>query len=259
MFEIAGTATLAKRQGFEFDGAWLDVPDTEYSVDRQSEYIYNTVLRKVPMRDRKYLAENNYRFDYPFGNYNLYLQHGYEWPQYKGNTIVQSFLQDSKMIDIEIAYDLFGTYDSIKQEINDVYGDLSDYVCIHVRRGDYLSNECRMCGFNVLTKEQIDDILKIHFPLNRVIFVSDDLDWCKENFKGDRYVFADRDCKNHTEMDLYIQTQCGGNIISNSTFSWWGAYLNPNSKVVVPYPWFSNAPWGNHEQIYCENWIKYQI
>lgn len=62
-------------------------------------------------------------------------------------------------------------------------------------------------------------------------------------------------------MDLYLPTQCGkGNVISSSTFSWWGAYLNqsPNKTVIAPYPWFNNNFLNGFNQIIPDEWIKYE-
>jgi hypothetical protein len=71
----------------------------------------------------------------------------------------------------------------------------------------------------------------------RYLLISDDIDWCKSKFKGSNFYFIDDE---PPIIDLYLQTMCTHNIISNSTFSWWGAWLNPNpSKIVVaPIKWF---------------------
>ncbi len=71
----------------------------------------------------------------------------------------------------------------------------------------------------------------------RFLIISDDINWCKKNFKGSNYFFTD----NNTALeDLYLQSLCTNNIISNSTFSWWGAWLNENPVkiVIVPKPWY---------------------
>ena len=62
--------------------------------------------------------------------------------------------------------------------------------------------------------------------------------WCKKHFKGQNYVFADKG--NSMLEDFYLQSLAANNIISNSSFSWWGAWLNmnPDKKVFYPSPWF---------------------
>jgi hypothetical protein len=86
-----------------------------------------------------------------------------------------------------------------------------------------------------------------------VIF-SDDINWCKENlnFIKNKIFVTD----NLDYQDMYLMSMCKNNIIANSSFSWWGAWLNKNTnkKVVYPYIWFNFGP--DASQIGCENWIK---
>jgi hypothetical protein len=62
---------------------------------------------------------------------------------------------------------------------------------------------------------------------------------------------------NPTEIDLCLMSMCDHNIIANSSFSWWGAWLNnnPNKKVVAPKKWFGPAYTHNTKDLYPESWI----
>ena len=95
-------------------------------------------------------------------------------------------------------------------------------VCVHIRRGDYLE----LPMFNVCGKQYyIDAIEKIKTMVNNPIFYffSNDIDWVKNNFRGDDYRFVDI-AENEVE-DLYMMYHCAHYIISNSSFSWWAQYL----------------------------------
>jgi hypothetical protein len=84
------------------------------------------------------------------------------------------------------------------------------------------------------------------------IFISDDKKWCYDNFHGFISPFNDE------LEDLMLMSNCSHNIIANSSFSWWGAYLNQNiDKVVIgPKKWFGiNGP-QDEGDIIPHNWIK---
>lgn len=110
----------------------------------------------------------------------------------------------------------------------------SELVSIHVRRGDYLRLPHRhpFVGVKYL-REAV-----ARFPESEFLVFSDDLPWCRGFFKGPRFHFAEG---NTVLADLYLMTQCrGGHICSNSTFSWWGAYLG-EGKTVFPSMWYGPA------------------
>jgi len=72
------------------------------------------------------------------------------------------------------------------------------------------------------------------------LIFSDDIEWCKLNFDFlENKIFVNG---NTDFQDLYLMSKCNDNIIANSTFSWWGAWLNqnPNKKVIAPKIWFGN-------------------
>lgn len=249
MFEIAAAASFAKWNDKEYVGAVYK------KNEEPPQEAKDTVLRKVKMN----IDHNGYVI-FSNGHPNAYLSPSYKIPTDVDRLIISNYLQDPKFIDKDVAFDLFGIYDSINKEIEEKYGDLSDYACVNIRRGDYLLPIHKKIGFKTLTCNDIKEMIAKYFPDDKLLFVSDDIEWCKENFKSEKYYFADKPCNYKPEMDLYLQTKCGkGNIISCSTFSWWGAYLNPNpdKKVVAPYPWFNNNFLRGFKQIYPKEWIKY--
>jgi hypothetical protein len=115
-------------------------------------------------------------------------------------------------------------------------------VSLHVRRGDYLN---RPEWHPVCDRSYYDealDSLQDRFGRLRVAVFSDDLDWCRETFRGRRYRFSE---SNDAGIDMCLMSRCEHHVIANSSFSWWAAWLNPSpDKVVItPNRWFGpNGP-----------------
>jgi len=120
----------------------------------------------------------------------------------------------------------------VKQNYNFIYNER--FHSIHVRRGDYLNMLYKhpFCGM-----QYYNEAISLLGRHENYLIVSDDIDWCKANFKLPNVIFIEN---SNPLNDLYLQSLCVNNIISNSSFGWWGAYLNRNpSKIVVaPKMWF---------------------
>lgn len=123
-------------------------------------------------------------------------------------------------------------------------------VSLHIRRTDYLTSN----NFHpVQNLNYYNKALKTIGKYNKLYIVSDDIVWCKNNLKYDKMVFVE----NTTNIqDLYIMSMCHHNIIANSSFSWWGAWLNSNPKkiVIAPKNWFGNKNI-NTSDIIPSEWI----
>ena len=70
---------------------------------------------------------------------------------------------------------------------------------------------------------------------DRYLVFSDDIPWCREHFRGQQFEFSEG--RDEIE-DLLLMSSCRGAIISNSSFSWWGAWLAGHNKVICPSRWF---------------------
>ena len=152
------------------------------------------------------------------------------------------YCQNNDLIDEKIIQQFISIPNDVKEKIFELYGDLSDYICLHVRRGDYLwSDNYKL--YNVLSKEYIERVINKYFPNDKIIVISDDIKWCKENLSDiPNIIFADKDTDTISAVivDFYIQTLTKGNICSGSSFSMAGVLLNPNPNktVIVPDPFF---------------------
>lgn len=132
----------------------------------------------------------------------------------------------------------------------------SNSVAIHIRRGDYTSQEWKSSHL-VITgpKYYLDSIAMLRSKLNNPIFYffSDDISWIKNNFNGDDFVFVSHNKNEKSYIDMYLMSLCKHFIIANSTFSWWAAWLSnsPDKLVIMPEPWLKNI---QTPGIYPETW-----
>jgi hypothetical protein len=110
-------------------------------------------------------------------------------------------------------------------------GDDTPLVSVHFRRGDYL----QVSSLNLDSNYYESAIKKIYdlLPDFKLLVFSDDIDWCKENIVGDNVFYSEG---NNNYVDMCMMSMCEHNIIANSTFSWWGAYLNKNPRKIVVCP-----------------------
>lgn len=136
----------------------------------------------------------------------------------------------------------------------------SNSVSLHIRRGDYVSDnsnseiyyQCSMAYYN----EAMERIAKI--VSNPVFFVfSDDIKWAKKKLNsGCKFEFIDHNSGKDSYIDMQLMSLCKHNIIANSTFSWWGAWLNTNPEKLVcsPKEWFVNGQ--SSDDLIPESWHR---
>lgn len=132
------------------------------------------------------------------------------------------------------------------------------YTSVHIRRGDYLLYPDVYMG--MCTREyylKAIEYIRQKEPNSKFIFFSDDIEWAKENINISEAVYYDKSiCGDYQDWyDMYLMSKCQNNIIANSTFSWWGAWLNQNQNrvVIAPKKWHKN---NDTPDIWCEGWIK---
>lgn len=118
-------------------------------------------------------------------------------------------------------------------------------VAVHIRRGDYVGDR----QYWVLDKHyyvSAVSFLRSRIKNLRIYYFSDDPRWVREHMTGSDLsgeIISGQCTKSNIE-DLFLMSRCTHNIIANSTFSWWGAWLNehPNRQVVAPKRWFQTLP-----------------
>ena len=134
-------------------------------------------------------------------------------------------------------------------------------VCVHIRRGDYLRSDLVGLYGGICTDEYYKkaiDYIREHVDNPIFYFFSNDMDWVRDNFVSDDYHYVNEDGAYDGMTDMYLMTKCRHNIVANSSFSWWGAWLGAqNDKIVVcPNRWVNT-----HEvtDIICDGWVRINV
>jgi len=243
MFQIAAAHALALRNGdtSTFDLSSCFTPNQGNSAPAYEDNVLSRINKSTMIPKNRYIEP----------------KFGYSEIPYSENMIIDGYFQSERY---------FKDYE--KEIINLFKIDLKDIfkisyhfdawgvtskptTSIHIRRGDYLKNQGY---YKMLDVDYYKKAMELIGDSN-FIFVSDDIEWVKENFVGEDFIYSP--FKGEV-LDLTLMTMCDNNIISNSSFSWWGAYLNPtvDKKVVAPKEWFGAHGHKDTDDTIPNNWIK---
>lgn len=264
MFQYAAARSLAEQNSTDvmFDLSWFDQDfDANttpryyelscFSLDATAHKYDGTARARLRRRLAKQYTEPHFHYDENFKKLSK-------------NAVLNGYFQSEKyFIDIREILLLDFTWkkkpEGKNQELLEQIQQDPSSVSVHVRRGDYVSNE-NAAKFHGLTgaeyyKAAVKQILqKVKSP--KLYVFSDDPGWCKQNLKFTQpttYISHNTD----GSEDMRLMKACGHNIIANSSFSWWGAWLNTNpDKVVIgPSRWFSH-PESNTKDVIPSTWHK---
>ena len=244
LFQISTSHAISKRTGKKM---LFDISDI-YSPHKTYNHYLDNFFRKV-------------EFTTITETYNTVFERGFEFaniPEIDGNLKLNGYFQSEKYF-IDNRKDILNLFeiDTINNNyLSEKYLNvLTTNTCsIHVRRGDYL----HLTDIHPTQdlSYYIDSYNTIGEDYNYLIF-SDDISWCLKNFgfiKHKTFITGNTDFQ-----DLYLMSMCDNNIIANSTFSWWGAWLNENNdkRVIIPKKWFGDRNSHlNTNDLYPNKWIK---
>jgi hypothetical protein len=252
LFQIAATKSIAidTNNDCSFPNLishlqYLDL-DGFYNPNLKHSHEYMELfknLKTVPITEYVYLEE------YPFEYIETQIT--------KNNTLINGFFQSEKYFKhnrkeiLEYLDFSFIPKDYISEKYSFINNKRT--TSIHVRRGDYVNHPSHHPTQSIEYYKQGVEILNNVTDL--FVVFSDDIQWCKENLKLENIVYIENE-KDYIE--LYLMSLCDNNIISNSSFSWWGAWFNKNENktVVGPAKWFGSAIQHKTSDILPESWIK---
>jgi hypothetical protein len=140
--------------------------------------------------------------------------------------------------------------------IHGKYQFLGDMNSIHIRRGDYLHQQG---NHPVITLDYLNKGIEYLGRNEKYLIFSDDINWCKNNLNLKNAFFVENELD---YISLFMMSLCKNHILSNSSFSWWGAWLNKdNQKTIIrPRHWFGpNYSNLNTSDMCPEDWVVFDV
>jgi hypothetical protein len=242
MFQIAAGYSLALDNNDDY-GINYNIQHHLLQGNTKHKYKDN-LFKNVPSTD-----------EVPVNQYQEPFHHHKEIPYQEPGMMLHGYLQSEKYFkhNADKIKQLFTFPDDVKDRIHKAFDKIREaygkrIVGMHVRRGDYLDNPhihptCSPVYYKYAQKTFEDSVF---------VVATDTPDWVASNLCNDNTIL----CNSKDELeDMYMLTQCDDVIMSNSTFAWWGAWLNNNNpKVIVPKLWFGPGGPQDYEDIYCDHW-----
>lgn len=222
-----------------------DITKRNFNLDKFPNINYNLinndVIRNFNSNGYPIIYTDNFHYiDLEYNNNLNYYLDGY-WQSEKYfkeiENIIRQELSPNKLI---------------LDKISKVHNPEDNNVSLHIRRTDYITSN----GVHPIQPiSYYEEALNIIKDYDNILVFSDDIEWCKNNLHFYKMLFIE----NNTDIeDLYIMASCKNNIIANSSFSWWGAWLNnnPDKKIITPINWFGIQANLNTSDMMPNNWIK---
>lgn len=247
--------TFYKTNPFLLDKLIVNIP--KVSSKDLSEYLssYNSSLFGLfKSKKWKIFTENNFHGqDIPISKYSGFYFDGY-WQK-------EIYLSD-------IREDLLKEF-LIKEELNNSNKEMlaqikrDNSISLHVRRGDFVTDKKTLLIHGVCSVEYYNKAVsyledKLKDPVFYVF--SNDYNWAKDNIKfKSKVVYVDINDSKQGYLDMNLMKHCKNNIVANSSFSWWGAWLNenPNKIVISPKKWYASSRMQKRSKYLIPNsWVR---
>ncbi|MFW6222191.1 MAG: alpha-1,2-fucosyltransferase [Bacteroidota bacterium] len=242
MFQYAAATALAKHHN---TGVALDVSEFSYyhlrrfALDAYKLEGTNILPVKRTSKIVRFFEKIKPRKDLYVEPYFQYNPH---FLSLSDPTILSGYFQSEKYFK-DIADTIYQQFTLKKPCVNQDINQATISVSVHVRRGDYVNNAKTLATHGSLTldyyKRAIDFMRQKYGPTVKFFMFSDDTDYTET-------AYADIDNKqiisgNAAHEDMHLMASCDHHIIANSSFSWWGAWLNKSNDktVIAPKQWFA--------------------
>lgn len=226
---------------------YKDIPFYERYKNKKYMKIYE-ILKNI-FKEKNHYIEKQFNYDDNINNINYRY---YDW-YFQSEKYFIDF-EDNIRKEFEFKIEPSENNKKMIEIINE-----SNSVSVHIRRWDYT-----LAKNNYIWLQSIEyynksiDLIKKKIDNPIFIFFSDDISWVKENIiLNDKSFYIDWNDSNTNYEDMRLMSLCKHNIIANSSFSWWWAWLNKNKEkiVIAPKKWFNS--WNlNYNDILPDKWIK---
>jgi hypothetical protein len=260
MFQFAATVGIARKanQVFAFPKENTEIPSVEDFKDGVRREVYFDLPKYFPNVERTLQPlEEIQTFHVAQEPYFHFCPDLFTVPD---QTNLMGYFQTEKYFEhcSDLILGFFQFDKDIKKQAENNFPSFPvklEYVSIHLRRGDYAGLQQfhpvmdADYYFDAMTQFMDGDYCFLIF--------SDDIQYAKELFgEQENIVYIEG---NDPAVDMCMMTMCDHNVIANSSFSWWGAWLNDNTnkKVIAPKRWFGPAYKGVHDtkDLYPQSWI----
>ena len=204
----------------------------------RSFYIHTSIVQRSPHSSRSY-------FQTIFKNWNQYVSdqmaviinddefaHKLNWKEHIPNEPNTSYCIGGYLQRWEYIHPIrerFIERLSFNEDIVSKYPDIKDMFFVHVRGGDYIGSSLHHVDLIEYYKKCLDAV----HPQPLVLFTNDK-QYAMKIMEGRSFLIADE----NEEDSMYLMSKCKGGIMGNSTFAWWGAYINPNRQIFMPSKWY---------------------
>lgn len=255
--DLSGFNEYSLHNGYELDNVFAieeKIATLEEVESYKTKYpllfkVENKLLNKNIIFGKRHFKENNF-----FVNKKIFCDDIVD-------LYIEGYFQTHKYIDyIESNYgELFKFNTPLSASEQKILH--KNCVAIHIRGGDYLTNPKDRALFgNICTKEYYQKAIecvksKVENPVF-LIFTNEPV-YAKQLLNDEDFEIVDWNTGKQSYRDMYLMSLCKHNIIANSSFSWWGAWLNQNDNkiVIAPSKWF-NSDKISQKDICPNSWVR---
>lgn len=236
----------------------LDIPNSDFGINYNLPHYAMQGEPPVTYRDTFYkkIQATDFTSDTTFKEQDWH----YSPIPNDDNVIIQGYFQSEKHFrhhSIEVK-NLFEFPDTVKAKVDNIIKKYNKKIVgVHVRLGDYMKSDCRPIHY-ICDRAYYEKAVSNFDPDEyHVVVCTDDI------ISYNNYInFSNTDVITDASVleSLYFLSICDSIVMSNSSFSWWGAYLGKAKEVTyAPSRWFGSGGPQNYQDIYMDNWLLIDI